>query len=60
MMASGAGASEGGRRRYWPDEVKVRIVAERDAPGSSVSLMAPRHDLNINMLFTWRRQHPER
>lgn len=61
MTASGAGASEGGRRRrHWSDEDKARIVAECDAPGSSVSLVARRHDLNTNMLFTWRRQFRER
>jgi hypothetical protein len=49
MAASGAGASEGGRRRrHWSDGDKARIVAECGAPGSSVSLMARRHDLNTN------------
>ena len=61
MTASGAGLSEGDRRRrHWSDEDKARIVAECDAPGSSVSLVARRHDLNTNMLFTWRRQFRER
>jgi len=60
MTASGAGSSEGGRRRHWSDEDKARIVAECDAPGSSVSLVARRYDLNTNMLFTWRRQLRER
>ncbi len=44
------------RRRLWPDEEKRRIVAETFAPGASVSIVARRHDLNANMLFTWRRQ----
>ena len=61
MTASGAGSSEGGRRRrHWPEEDKARIVAECDAPGSSVSLVARRHDLNTNLLFSWRRQFRER
>jgi transposase len=34
----------------------VRIVAECEAPGSSVSLVARRHDLNTNLLFSWRRR----
>jgi transposase len=42
------------------DEDKARIVAECDVPGSSVSLVARRHDLNTNMLFTWRRQLRQR
>jgi transposase len=45
-----------GRRRRWTDEEKRRIVAESEAPGSSVSIVARRHDLNTNMLFTWRRE----
>src|SRR5260370_41250448 len=44
------------RRRLWSDEEKRRIVAETLAPGASVSIVARRHDLNANMLFTWRRQ----
>jgi len=44
------------RRRPWSDEEKRQIVAETLAPGASVSIVARRHDLNANMLFTWRRQ----
>lgn len=61
MTASDVGA--GGtvrRRRHWSDEDKARIVAECEAPGSSVSLVARRHDLNTNLLFSWRRQLRER
>jgi transposase len=61
MTTPDAGASEGGRRRRrWSDEDKVRIVAECDRPGASVSMVARRHDLNTNMLFTWRRQFRQR
>ena len=45
-----------GRRRRWPLEAKARIVAETLEPGSSVSIVARRHDLNANLLFTWRRK----
>jgi len=31
-------------------------VAETAQPGESVSQVARRHDMNANMLFTWRRQ----
>lgn len=31
-------------------------MAETFAPGASVSIVARRHDVNANMLFTWRRQ----
>jgi transposase len=43
-------------RRLWSDDEKRRIVAETFAPDASVSIVARRHDLNANMLFTWRRQ----
>src|SRR5690242_3183397 len=61
MTSSGADASEGARRRRrWSDEDKARIVAECDRPGSSVSMVARRHDLNTNLLFSWRRRFRER
>ena len=44
------------RRRAWSAEEKRRIVAETCEPGASVSMVARRHDLNANILFTWRRQ----
>lgn len=56
----GESASGLRQRRWWSDEDKARIVAECDRPGASVSLVARRHDLNTNMLFTWRRQLRER
>jgi transposase len=43
------------RRRAWSDEEKRRIVAETLEPGASVSIVARRHDINANQLFTWRR-----
>jgi transposase len=44
------------RRRAWSAEEKRRIVAESLEPGASVSVVARRHDLNSNLLYTWRRQ----
>ena len=44
------------RRRVWSAEEKQRIVAETYEPGGSVSVVARRHDLNANMVFTWRRE----
>ena len=43
--------------KRWPPEEKLRIVAETLEPGSSVSVVARRHDVNANQLFTWRRQY---
>ena len=46
----------GSRRRRWPEALKRQIVAETLEPGSSVSIVARRHDMNANQLFQWRRQ----
>src|SRR5918993_2483721 len=43
------------RRRRWSTEEKVRIVEETYLPGNSVSLVARRHGIAANQLFTWRR-----
>ena len=51
-----AGQSDGRRRRRWSAAEKQRIVAETFEPGASVSIVARRHDVNANMLFTWRRE----
>jgi transposase len=52
-------ASSGGagkrRRRVRSAEEKRRIVAETYEAGASVSEVARRHDVNTNLLFTWRR-----
>ena len=42
------------RRQY--SELKCQMVAETQAPGASVSIIARRHDVNSNQLFRWRRQ----
>jgi transposase len=48
------------RRRKWPDEVKVAIVAEALAEGAVVSEVARRHDIVPSQLFGWmRRFRPE-
>jgi transposase len=45
-----------GRRREWSEALKRQIVAETLEPGSSVSIVARRHDMNANQLFKWRRE----
>ena len=45
-----------GRRRSWRAEQKARIVSESLAGGESVCVMARRHGLTPQQLFTWRRQ----
>ena len=43
------------RRRRWTAEEKLRIVEETRLPGNTVSLVARRHGIAGNQLFTWRR-----
>ena len=44
------------KRRQYSEALKRRMVAETQAPGASVSIVARRHDVNSNQLFRWRRQ----
>src|SRR6516164_4809583 len=43
------------RRRRWTAPEKVRMVEETLEPGMTVSLVARRHGVAPNQLFTWRR-----
>src|ERR1700693_5863355 len=43
------------RRRRWAASEKVRMVEETFEPGMTVSLVARRHGVAPNQLFTWRR-----
>ena len=53
---TGSGKGSGRRRRLWSTDEKRGIVAETHKAGASVSLVARRHDVNANMIFTWRRE----
>ena len=44
-----------GRRRSWSRDDKARIVAESDAEGETVSVVARRHGITAQQLFGWRR-----
>ena len=44
------------KRRQYSEALKRQVVAETQAPGASVSIVARRHDVNSNQLFRWRRQ----
>ena len=46
--------TNGGRRRYWPAEMKVRIV-EETLGGESISSVARRNGVAPNLLYRWRR-----
>ena len=51
------GTSLGERRghRSWPEALKREIVAASLTPGSSVSVVARRYDVNANQVFAWRK-----
>jgi transposase len=44
------------RRRDWPDERKIAMVAKALVPGVNVSAIAREHDLNPQQLFGWRKR----
>src|ERR1700722_5816128 len=44
------------KHRQWSEAAKRQIVAETLEPGSSVSIVARRHDVNANQVFKWRRE----
>ena len=46
--------TDGGRRRRWSAEEKLRIV-EETLGGESVSAVARRHGVRPNLLYRWRR-----
>jgi len=52
MDTSGTGRR---RNRSWPEVLKREIVAASLAPGSSVSVVARRYDVNANQVFSWRK-----
>ena len=43
-------------RRSWTRDEKRRIVEESLEEGASIAEVARRHELNANLLFTWRRK----
>jgi transposase len=44
------------RRRRWRLEEKLRIVAESERPGATVSEVARRYEVSRGLLWAWRRQ----
>jgi transposase len=44
-------------RRDYQEWFKAQVVEECAKPGSSVSIVARRHDINSNVLFRWRREY---
>lgn len=55
-VRAGSGKGTSRKRRLWSTDEKRGIVAETRKAGASVSIVARRHDVNANMIFTWRRE----
>ena len=55
----GTSLREQRRHRWWPEELKREIVAASLEPGSSVSVVARRYDVNANQVFAWRKRYRE-
>ena len=45
------------RRKQWSVQEKLQIVRETLQSGSSVPVIARRHGVNANQIFTWRREY---
>lgn len=45
------------RRKFRSIEQKRQMVQETLVPGASVAVVARRHGINANQLFSWRRQY---
>jgi transposase len=45
------------RHRSWPEALKREIVAASFVPGSSVSVIARRYEVNANQVFGWRKHY---
>lgn len=44
------------KRRSWSLEEKLRILAQGEAPGSSVKLACRAHGVSSGQFYTWRKQ----
>jgi|SRR5580704_3129033 transposase len=55
----GTSLREQRRHRSWPEELKREIVAASREPGTSVSVVARRYDVNANQVFAWRKRYHE-
>ena len=49
----------GQARRRWSEDEKRALVAETFVDGETVNGVARRHNINPNMLFSWREQYRE-
>ncbi len=46
-------------RRVWTLQQKLDMLAQADRPDSSASAVAREHDIDVRLLFQWRRDQKE-
>ena len=44
------------RRRTWPDKLKLKMLAEAEAPGESVCSVARRYEIDPAQMYQWRKK----
>ncbi len=46
-------------RRVWTLQQKLEMLAQADRPDSSASAVAREHDIDVRLIFQWRRDQKE-
>lgn len=59
ILETVAPARRTGRRPNFSLAFKRQVVVATLQPGASVSLIAPEHDVNANLVFRWRHQYQD-
>ena len=54
---TGSGGRQVRRRKQWAVQEKLQIVRETLQPDASVAVVARRHGVNANQVFSWRRAY---
>lgn len=44
------------RRRSWPDDLKLRMLSEAEAPGESICSVARRYEIDPAQMYQWRKK----
>jgi transposase len=57
MVDTAVKAGKRAKRLNYPFDFKKRLARAACAPDVSVSQLALDHEINVNMLFKWRRQY---
>ncbi len=56
-QSAGSGATQIRRRKRWSVQEKLQIVRETLQSEGSVPVIARRHGVNANQIFSWRREY---